>query len=694
MPSLRLVLAFLLAFVGFVAPAAATWSILIVNLATGEIAVGIATCLTGFDLKPNTVVVVPGYGVAAAQSFVGPLSLRELIRTGLLNGTPVSAILAQLAAADGPGHQSRQYGIASLVGGEITFTGSGAGAWAGGLTGQIGSLRYTIQGNVLTGQAVNLAAEQAILTTPGSIGDKLMAAMDAARLMGGDGRCSCNVNAPTACGAPPASFTKSSHIGLMIWSRPSDLDLPCTSAAGCGAGSYWMDLNVANQTATAPDPVLQLQTLYSNWKQSQIGRPDHYQSTVTLSANTLRANGVDTVTGTVVLRDAQGNPLGNTRPVTVALRAGSTATGVTFSPVTPAPNGAYTFTMQGNLGAGTAIVDVATTDAVGRVGVWPQPVVQVTDLFGACGAGAVPGLGSAVVDVLKVNGTAGTARIATAGLGQSFTLSLDAPAGGSQPAPAGMFALWAHVGRPAIGGEVPLGGSGGALCFTPSPFAPSPTALVADSFGLGGAVFAPGSPWTLTVPSVLSLLDVALQGVMVVDAAGSFAATNAVLLRIVPLPAPTITVIAPPSPTAGQTVALSGTNFLPGMLATLVGAPLAITVTSPTQAQFVAPAGLPCDAVLQVANLGTAIATRLVNATPVVSNVPFPSGQAAGNALYILVGQNLLGCTVTIGGAPMTISSQNATSIVGQTPPGAVGPATVVIRNPNGCQTTRTYTYL
>jgi uncharacterized Ntn-hydrolase superfamily protein len=693
MPSLRLVLAFLLAFVGFVAPAAATWSILIVNLATGEIAVGIATCLTGFDLKPNTVVVVPGYGVAAAQSFVGPLSLRELIRTGLLNGTPASAILAQLAAAD-TGHQSRQYGIASLFGGQIAFTGTGAGAWAGDRVGQTGTLRYTIQGNVLTGQAVVNAAELAILNTPGSIGDKLMAAMDAARLMGGDGRCSCNVNQPTACGAPPASFTKSSHIGLMIWSRPSDLDLPCTSAAGCGAGSYWMDLNVANQTATAPDPVLQLQTLYSNWKQSQIGRPDHYQSTVTLSANTLRANGVDTVTGTVVLRDAQGNPLGNTRPVTVALRAGSTATGVSFSPVTPAPNGAYTFTMQGNLGTGTAIVDVATADAVGRVGVWPQPVVQVTDLFGACGAGAVPGLGSAVVDVLKVNGTAGTARIATAGLGQSFTLSLDAPAGGSQPAPAGMFALWAHVGRPAVGGEVPLGGSGGALCFTPSPFAPSPTALVADSFGLGGAVFAPGAPWTLTVPSVLSLLDVALQGVMVVDAAGSFAATNAVLLRIVPLPAPTITVIAPPSPTAGQTVAVSGANFLPGMLATLVGAPLPITVTSPTQAQFVAPAGLPCDAVLQVANLGTAIATRLVNATPVVSNVPYQSGPAAGNALYILVGQNLLGCTVTIGGAPMTISSQNATSIVGQTPPGAVGPATVVIRNPNGCQTTRTYTYL
>ena len=116
MPSLRhLAYAFLSLFL-LALPARATWSILIINLQTGEIAVGIATCLTGFDLRPNTIVVVPGYGVAAAQSFVGPLALRELIRTGLLNGTQANSILAQLSAADAGGFQSRQYGIASLIG--------------------------------------------------------------------------------------------------------------------------------------------------------------------------------------------------------------------------------------------------------------------------------------------------------------------------------------------------------------------------------------------------------------------------------------------------------------------------------------------------------------------------------------------------------------------------------------------------
>src|SRR5262245_21202165 len=225
MSPLRRLAYFLLVLLLVSVPAHATWSILIIDLATGEVAIGIATCLTGFDLRPETVVVVPGFGVAAAQSFVGPLSLRELIRQQLLIGTPAAQILAMLAAAD-PGHQSRQYGIASVTGGTITFTGNAAGPWAGGLTGQTGTLVYTVQGNVLTGAPVIQAAEQAILNTAGTIGDKLMAAMEAARSMGGDGRCSCSASNPTGCGSPPASFTKSAHIGLMITSRPGDLDPP------------------------------------------------------------------------------------------------------------------------------------------------------------------------------------------------------------------------------------------------------------------------------------------------------------------------------------------------------------------------------------------------------------------------------------------------------------------------------------
>ncbi len=692
MPSPRLVLAFLLGLVLLTAPAAATWSILIINLATGEIAIGIATCLVGFDLKPNTIVVVPGYGVAAAQSFVGPQSLRELIRTGFLNGTPTSVILTQLGIAD-PGHQSRQYGIASITGGVITFTGTGAGAWAGGVTGQTGQFVYAIQGNVLTGQPVVTAAESALIATIGTIGDKLMAAMDAARVMGGDGRCSCSPSAPTSCGAPPANFTKSSHIGLMVVSRPSDLDAPCNGLYGCGAGTYWLDLNIANQPATAVDPVIQLQALYNTWKANQVGRPDHYQSTVTMSSNTLRANGLDTVTGTVVLRNEQGVPLGNALPVTVGLRLGSTVSGITFGPVTPQGNGSYTFTMQGNFDAGQAVLDVAVTDAFGRVGIWPQPSVQVQDAFGPCGTGAVSNGVGGVIDALRINNGGGNDRVVSVGYGQPFTLSMNPPVGAGAGLPIGMFALWAHVGLPTPGTEVPLGPGRGALCFTPAPFSAAPSVLLADSFGLGGAIFATGAPWSVPIPGVAALLDVALQGVMVVDPVGSFAATNAVYLRLVPLPAPIITVVAPAAPLPGQLVSVQGSNFLNGVQVTLAGNAIALQTQVPTLLQFVTPVGMPCDAMLRVSNLGGLFAQRVINGTPVISQMPYTSGTAAGGTFFLLVGQHLGGTTVTFNGAPMTVTSQTATSVVGTTPPGVVGPATVLVRNVNGCQTTATFTY-
>ncbi|MFK7740867.1 MAG: DUF1028 domain-containing protein [Planctomycetota bacterium] len=694
LPSMRSFLASLFALVLFACPAAATWSIVIVDLATGEVAIGIATCLTGFDLRPSTVVVVPGYGVAAAQSFVGPISLRELVRDGFLNGETAQQILAQLAAAD-PSHQSRQYGIVSMTGGEATFTGAGAGGFANGITGQVGTLRYAIQGNVITGQPVLDQAELAIQNTVGTLGDKLMAAMEAARSMGGDGRCSCSPANPPGCGSPPASFNKSAHIGLMIVSRPSDVDAPCNGGLGCGAGDYWMDLNVANQSAGATDPVVQLQALYQTWKQNQLGRPDHFESVVTLSAPSLRANGQDTVMVNVDLRDAAGTSVGNLLPLDVALAGNSTVSNVEFGPVVALANGTYEFAMRGNLDAGVAVLDIGATDSFGRVGLWPRPTVTVEDVFGACGAGAVPDGAGGVQDVLTVNGTAGTNRTVEVGFSQPFTLSLDAPQGAPGPFPVGMFALWLHAGIPLPAANLPIGGPANTLCFTPDLLLPgAPTALVADSFGLGGAISAGPAPWNLAIPGLPVVLDAGLQGVMVVDGQGTIAATNAVLLRLRALPAPVLDAVDPRSPTAGQLVTVTGSDFFQGLVATVDGVQLPITLVSPTQATFVAPANLACDAQLELGNPGGASSQTPLNPTPLVTSLPITSGSSAGGGTFFVIGQFLEGATVTIGGAPLNVTTQSATVVVGSVPPGTPGAATVVVSNPTGCQATATYTYL
>lgn len=221
---------------GMLASAAgATWSIILIDLRTGEIAVGSATCLTGFDLQVNTPVLVTGLGAATAQSFVDQTGRnRVFIRDGLLAGQTTDEILAGLAVFD-PGHQTRQYGIADVFGHATTFSGSGAGAWAGGRTGrftsthagQTSEIAYAIQGNVLTGSPVVDQAVEAVINTPGDLAEKLMAGMQAARLQGGDGRCSCN-QGPTGCGVPPIGWDpdtgKSAHIAYMLVSRTGDVD--------------------------------------------------------------------------------------------------------------------------------------------------------------------------------------------------------------------------------------------------------------------------------------------------------------------------------------------------------------------------------------------------------------------------------------------------------------------------------------
>ncbi|MGE3107481.1 MAG: FG-GAP-like repeat-containing protein [Phycisphaerales bacterium] len=225
--------AVLLSIAGGAASAHATWSIILVDTRTGEVAIGSATCLTGFDLRANTPVLLTGIGGATAQSAVDSTGQnRVFIRDQLLLRTDPSLIIAGLAAFDSS-HQSRQYGIVDtyLDGRAATFTGSGAGQYRGGVTRRLigagmtgGDILLAVQGNVLTGAPVIDAAVLAVTNTRGDLAERLMAGMEAARMFGGDGRCSCSVNNPTGCGSPPMNFTKSAHIAYMMIARSGDRD--------------------------------------------------------------------------------------------------------------------------------------------------------------------------------------------------------------------------------------------------------------------------------------------------------------------------------------------------------------------------------------------------------------------------------------------------------------------------------------
>lgn len=375
---LRSLLGGLLALFALASPLSATWSIILIDTRTGEIAVASATCLTNFDLAVWVPVIVVGRGAGCAQSFVDPTGATRLyIRDQLALGTNPTQIIAGLAGFD-TGHQSRQYGIVDVTGRAVGFTGTGAGGFASDRVGRIGDIAYAIQGNVLTGGPVLAAAELALYSTPGDLGEKLMAAMEAARLFGGDGRCSCSEAAPTSCGSPPPTFTKSADVGFMILARPGDVDGSCNPTVGCASGSYYMRLNVPNRARVDPDPVFLLRAQFDQWRLQQRGRPDHFKSTFTFSSPNLPINGQATVTGRITLRDREGNRITTGGAVVQVTLAASNTTNATIGAVRDNGDGTYDVPVIAGTAGNRLVLDVRVNDGSGPRLLAPNPVLPTT----------------------------------------------------------------------------------------------------------------------------------------------------------------------------------------------------------------------------------------------------------------------------------------------------------------------------
>ncbi|MBL8862191.1 MAG: DUF1028 domain-containing protein [Planctomycetes bacterium] len=370
-------LALLLSLLVLAAPARATWSIVVVNHRTGEVCVASATCLAGFDLKPALCVLRVGEGGAAAQSVVDTSGANRLaIWNELANGTAPADIVTLLGTQDSL-HQRRQYGIVSLRAGPATFTGSQCGQARFGVSGTTGDLSYAIQGNLLTGAVVVTSAEAALLSSSGDLPTRVMAAMLAARDMGGDGRCSCSSLLPTSCGAPPPSFTHSAATAFLVSSRLGDTDGVCNAAQGCANGQYWCDLRVIEGPPGGLDPVVRLANdRLPFWRGSLQGRADHFLTRVTPSAERFPADGASSITVDVELRNLEDQGID---PFAPGLLVTSLEAVPVASPgaVTDLGRGRLRFALAstGAQGRGTFRVVVTQGDGA-RVRLWPDLVIE------------------------------------------------------------------------------------------------------------------------------------------------------------------------------------------------------------------------------------------------------------------------------------------------------------------------------
>jgi len=384
---LRLTLALALA----AAPAAATWSVVIVNRATGEVALGQATCIVGPDLQAQLAVVVPGVGGACVQAwwdFNG--QRRELIWNELQAGTAPRRIVALLNALPNP--QIYQFGIADLDQ-AATFTGSSAQDWAGGVSGTVGDISYAIQGNVLAGEAVVRNAELALLSEPGDTAKKLMAAMLAAAQTGGDGRCSCSSSDPDSCGAPPPGFdlrtAKSAHTAFVLVSRVGDAPGTCGSGSGCANGEYYMDFRTLGHTGL-PDPIVELRLEVLAWRAAQIGRPDHIQSRKRALPGVVPGDGQTSSALRIALRDIQGRPLLHGGAAIDVRHAPGSAGLATFGGVQDHGDGTYSVRLTAGAGVGTDAFEVVADDGAGAVLLYPYPTLVHAEPTAMSGGGTRP----------------------------------------------------------------------------------------------------------------------------------------------------------------------------------------------------------------------------------------------------------------------------------------------------------------
>lgn len=148
---------------------------------SGMLGVAVATALPGVGgLCPF---VAADVGAISTQSWVNPyLGIDGL--TLLREGKSAEEVL-QIIMRDDPGRSVRQIGMVDARGGSAAWSGEDCTGWYGHVTGS----NYSIQGNMLVGEATLRAMEEAFLKGSNSdLSERLLTVLEAGQSAGGDKR--------------------------------------------------------------------------------------------------------------------------------------------------------------------------------------------------------------------------------------------------------------------------------------------------------------------------------------------------------------------------------------------------------------------------------------------------------------------------------------------------------------------------
>jgi len=325
-----------------------TFSIVAVDTITGEIGSAGASCVGPIGGVGAFILSDVIEGVGAIHTQASYLAQNQQnAHNKMLEGLTPQQIIDWLVANDAQNNPTiRQYGIVDLTrdGESAGYTGVNCSNYKNHVTGP----GYAIQGNILLGQVIIDTMQYAFLNTDGPLADRLMATLQAAKIIGADTRC--------------ASRGTSSQSGFVKVVRIGDGNNPYLQI-------------VVPDTPTGKDPIDSLQTMFHNWKESLYTVVDPFLSEITVEPDTLPANGTSQATISISPKNNSDTLLASGLQVILS----NTGAG-SLSSVTDLGDGNYQATITAPIASGNDSISAVVISGTDTVSIFWDAVVTYVNL--------------------------------------------------------------------------------------------------------------------------------------------------------------------------------------------------------------------------------------------------------------------------------------------------------------------------
>ncbi|MBI5473494.1 MAG: DUF1028 domain-containing protein [Ignavibacteriae bacterium] len=330
-----------------------TFSIVAVDTVTGEIGSAGASCVGGgvgaFILSD----VLEGIGAIHTQaSYLS--SNQQTARGRMVAGDSPQQIIDWMVAHDAQNNPTvRQYGVVDLRrrGETAAYTGVNCLNYKNHAIGP----GYSVQGNILLGQMIIDTIRNTFLRTPGALADRLMLALEAAKIIGADTRC-----------ASRGTSSQSAFIKVV--------------RIGDGAVPYLQ--RVIGNSAINVDPIGLLKTAFDRWKDSLRLHVDPFRSQLTVTPETLRADGSSFALIRIFPKNNSDSLLAGSRRVLLSNTGGGALT---------LPDTNYTARLIAPATPGVDTISARVVDGSDTTSVFAKRIVYYTQPTGTtAGDGSIP----------------------------------------------------------------------------------------------------------------------------------------------------------------------------------------------------------------------------------------------------------------------------------------------------------------